>query len=176
MRINPCHGCPLREGCEQREEFRQRTRGLGARSVRFRCDKLERALYPGRRIMIGTPRMVGEWEPDLRVQSTAVPATITGFHDDKFTCVIDPGHVRGQIDGDGCEAPPEDKYRFRKYMRAQRIIHFLDEPDMPICEYGRVLRNGVCDFPKGDARTYGCTCKQFAEMAAELSALDGDGG
>lgn len=164
VRINPCHGCPVRDGCEQRDEFRRRVSGCGARSVTFRCEKLTEALRPGRRIMVSTPyldirRDFGDWQ----MAHKAVPATITGSGDGKFTCTIDPGHVQGGINNDGDEdAANVDKYRFRKSMRAQRIIVFLDDqPDMPICKNGRVQRAGACDAPDG-----GCYCEHEKENEA----------
>lgn len=167
-RINPCHGCPAREGCEQRDEFRRRIAGIGARSVTFRCERLNAALRPGRRIVIGTPVMVDHssyCEPNFRIRQTAVPATITRSHDGKFTCVIDPGHVRGRLDLYENDEPEDiEKYRFRKYLRAQQIIRFLDEPDMPVCRNGRVQRDGTCDAPDG-----GCYCAEEAQLAQALA-------
>lgn len=163
VRINPCHGCPLREGCEQRDEFRRRVHGLGLRSATFRCAKLDEALRPGRRIMVPTPRARDRgngYEMDIRVEKVAVPATVTGAHDGEFTCVIDPGHIYGRLSYDGEEIPPDDKYRFRRKQRASRIIRFLDEPDMPLCKTGaRVLRDGTCDRPDD----WPCYCALAAE-------------
>lgn len=176
VRINPCHGCPLREGCEQRTEFRRRVSGLGLRSATFRCGRLDEALRPGRRIMISTPYMEDRssyWEPDYRVRHKAVPATITGAHDGTFTCTIDPGHVVGKIDCDGAaDEESVEKYRFRRRMRAQRIIRFLDEPDQPICRNGRVQRDGKCDSPREErdklgAQDGGCYCANEVALAAE---------
>lgn len=165
-RLNPCHGCPVRAGCEQREVFRAKARGLGARSITFRCPRLDKELRQGRRILVMTPRMKEHvrstaYEPDFRVEMVAVPATITGSHDGEFTCVIDPGHVYGRLNGNLEESPPDDKYRFRRKMRAARIIRFLDEPDMEVCKNGaRVMRGGVCDRLPDEA----CYCKQFDEV------------
>lgn len=168
VRINPCHGCPLREGCEQRDEFRRRVRGLGLRSATFRCQKLDDALRQGRRIMVATPRIRdcgSGYYPDHRVEMVAVPATITGSRDGEFTCVIDPGHVYGQMSYEGDEIPPDEKYRFRRKQRASRIIRFLDEPDMEVCkDGGRVQRNGACDRPPGEI----CYCEQTASLLAEI--------
>jgi len=167
-RINPCHGCPVRDGCEQRDEFRRRVSGCGARSVTFRCERLTEALRPGRRVMISTPYVdVRSDYDDWRMAQKAVPATISGSHEDKFTCTIDPGHVQGGLNNDGEEDPASlDKYRFRKRMRAQRIIRFLDEPDMPVCKNGRVQRGGACDAPDG-----GCYCENEKAVEA-LAASD----
>jgi len=115
--------------------------------------------------MVSTPHMhvaSNSWEyDDWSVRHKAVPATIAGSYDGQFTCVIDPGHVSGRIDGDGNESDADvEKYRFRRTMRAHRIIRFLDEPDMPVCKNGRVQRAGTCDAPDG-----GCYCAQEAEEA-----------
>jgi hypothetical protein len=148
VRINPCHGCPLREGCDQRDEFRRKVRGLGLRSATFRCQRLDDGLRKGRRIMISTPQMRdrgSSYNPDYCVEMVAVPATITSSYDGMFTCVIDPGHVYGRVFEDAPAGEDVDKYRFRRRMKAQRIIKFLDEPDMALCDTGRVVRNGQCD-------------------------------
>lgn len=165
VRINPCHGCPAREGCKQREEFRRRVSGLGLRSATFRCDRLAAELRRGRRVLVPTPcpKATGRYYDGdgWTVQMVAVPATITNSHDGWFSCVIDPGRVYGGINGD--ETENTDKYRFRRRMRAARIVRFLDEPDRAFCEVGArlLLPSGECDRPLGEW----CECKQFAEVA-----------
>jgi len=166
-RINPCHGCPLREGCDLRETFRERTRLLGdvARSVTFRCKKLADALRPGRRVLVPTPRPKEgpySWggDPDIQIESVAVPATITGSHDNTFSCVIDEGNVFGRWSYEaGGQQAPDERFRFRKSMRHTRVVRFLDEPDRRLCEMGkRVMKaDGTCDKPDD----WPCYCKDF---------------
>lgn len=169
VRIEPCHGCKLRVGCEQIVEFKSKASGIGARTVRFDCPKLLAEMRPGRRIMVATPRARGcghPYGPDMRIENVAVPATIlrtSGFH--QFSCVIDPGHVYGRLTHDGFELPDE-KYRFRRRMNHQRILRFLDEPDREICQFGNPIipATGTCDrAPDGGE----CICK-------EPTALTGD--
>jgi hypothetical protein len=166
MRIAPCHGCPVGKGCERREELRAKVRGIGARSVTFRCDKLDAELRPGRRIMISTPRMWdrgNRHETDFRVEGVAVPATIVASHDGEFSCVIDRGHVHGGLGADGEPEPPKDRYRFRRLMRASRIIRFLDEPNREVCKQGRVLLpDRTCDRPEDET----CYCAAHAAPAS----------
>ena len=161
VRINPCHGCPLREGCDQRDEFRKRVSGLGLRSATFRCAKLAEALRPGRRVMVPTPEMrvqqVYPGDFDCRIEMVAVPATVTASDDaGGFSGVIDPGHVYGRPEEvTGEPSAPADKYRFRKKMRSARIIRILDEPDRKICEQGRVMVGDQCDKPADEI----CHCE-----------------
>lgn len=183
VRINPCFGCPLREGCEQRDEFRKRVAGLGLRSATFRCQKLTDALRPGRRIMVTTPAIkvtsIG-WGGDpinFHVDHLAVPATIVSADDCTFVCVIDPNHVYG-ASVDLMDAEPGDadleKYRFRKRQHARRIVRFLDEPDLPLCWHKRIQRDGKCDCPAETKDQWGgtnggCYCAQEAKLMRELA-------
>ncbi len=164
MRINPCHGCPVRDGCALRDEFRQRARGIGARSVTFHCPRLAEEFRPGRRVLVPTPRLkdMGScYEPDYRVEMVAVPATVTGYRNAEFSCVIDPGHVYGNLDEDGERGAADDKFRFRRAMRVQRVVRFLDEPDRARCKHGRVaLPDGDCDKPPGED----CYCETERSM------------
>jgi hypothetical protein len=57
VRINPCHGCPLKKGCDLYDEFRQRAAGIGARSVTFRCQRVVEKIRPGTRITMSMPWM-----------------------------------------------------------------------------------------------------------------------
>lgn len=169
VRINPCHGCPLREGCEQRDEFRRKVSGLGLRSATFRCQRLDDGLRKGRRVMITTPKMRDRgslWEPHYTTEHVPVPATITGSHDGMFTCVIDPGRVYGSVVDGEASTDGADKYRFRRRMRAQRIIRFLDEPDMAVCDLGRPMRGDQCDRTSDEP----CYCAEQAAIAKEFAA------
>jgi len=150
--LKPCTGCPLREGCEQRNEFRRRVSGLGLRSATFNCDRLKDAIAPGTRVLVSHPIAVdagGTWYngPEIRIIRADLPATITNSDRDKFSCVIDRDSLLEAIEdhgGDGAENA--DTYRFRKTMGARRIIRFLDEPRRRICGCGNaVLPSGDCD-------------------------------
>lgn len=158
MRIEPCHGCPIRDGCETREIFRKKARGMGAVSVRFRCSVLAAALRRGRRITLSMPfekEASGSWgaDPDWRIVKHAVAATITGQDSSgtKFRAVVDPGQG------------VEDRFRFLRYRRHTRIIRFLDEPDMGFCINGELLRDGKCDT----SHNY-CICNENAALAGGL--------
>lgn len=71
--LKPCTGCPLRDGCEQRDDFRKRVRGLGLRSATFNCDRLKAAIAPGIGVLL-RELYYGAY-PHLRPQS-AVSAGI----------------------------------------------------------------------------------------------------
>lgn len=169
MRIKPCHGCPFREGCELRDEFRARARGVGASSITFRCGRLADLLRPGSRVVItapviGTTYGYDEKEHEVCVDRLQVKATVTKLDGQgRFACVVDPGQL---IDEEG--EPVADKYRFRKLAPVSRIKRLLDEPAFPICEGGNVVRDDKCDTREsGD-----CWCprsqqgEKFARMIA----------
>lgn len=164
--IAPCHDCPLKQGCEQRDVFRQRAKGLNAASIKFRCDRLAAELRPGRRIELADAVVAISWGSgnysydDGGPIRKDVPATITGARGTKFTCVIDPGHVSDNPDDHNEGARDTSALRFRRYQRHARIRRFLDEPDAALCENGRVMRGDDCDRPK-DAP---CYCKQSPEF------------
>ncbi len=156
-RLYPCHGCPLRNGCEKRDEFRQRANGVGAVTIKFRCNKLLDEMRPGRRISIETPRIVASPYCDdetVRSGSYVVSATITTRTGYKFTCVVDPGQPGTEIE------PERPLIRFRKTMGHHRIKAFKAEPDATLCEFERVQRDGVCDSPKPteSQQSGGCYC------------------
>lgn len=159
VHIRPCNGCPLREGCEQRDDFRKRMAGVDAVSVRFRCAKLKEAMRPGRRIeilaVVGIDRSNWEGEALRRV----VPATITASDGERFACVIDPEHVSSDP-GDHADNVNLAKVRFRKTQRHSRIRRFLDEPNARLCENGNVQRTTGCD------NSDHCFCMQMKEWAA----------
>jgi len=167
--IKPCTGCPLRAGCEQRDEYRRRVAGLGLRSATFNCDRLKEAIAPGTRVVISHPITVESggdyYGPQFDIIREDLPATITGSGVDEFSCVIDRDALVAAIElqeGEGLDKV--DTYRFRKTMKARRIVRFLDEPKRRTCDGGRwVLPNGCCDKrPDED-----CFCehtKKRAEM------------
>ncbi len=150
--LKPCTGCPLREGCEQRNAFRKLVSGLGLRSATFNCDRLKSAIAPGTRILVSHPIRVETGRsyyegPQYEIIREDLPATIIHSGRDDFSCVIDRDALRTAIeDNGGEEAEPIDTYRFRRTMNARRIVGFLDEPKRRICGCGNaVLPNGDCD-------------------------------
>lgn len=150
MRINPCHGCPLRNGCEQREVFRRKAKRTGARSISFSCPILSRAVSVGARIVINAKRP-DDGEYGMELVNVAVEATITHVAaNHTFACTID----RGQ--------GIEDQYRFRKFQKHIRIVEFLDQPRGLVCQSGNVRNaEGVCDGKNG-----ACWCKDaFGALA-----------
>jgi hypothetical protein len=168
--IKPCRGCPLREGCVQRDNFRARARATqGAVSVTFRCDLLAEALRPGRRVVIRTPTREAVYSYDGGeydgVHHKEVKATIAASRLGTFACVVD----HGEIDDEEIFESVRDQslIRFRKRMLHSRIIRFLDEPDWPVCGHGRVMAGGGCDRPDGTE----CYCEQDAAMTAEMERM-----
>lgn len=156
VRLNPCFGCPLRQGCELRDEWRAKVNGLGLSSATFKCPRLSDAIRPGRRITVELPRIVAvgnyELEEEARRGSVEATATVLGFDGLHFTCVLDPDQAAFD------EAPPvhdPDKARFLKRRRYSRIKRFLDEPDLRLCPGGNVLRNDHCDTSIGR-----CNCSE----------------
>lgn len=150
--LKPCTGCPLRHGCEQREDFRRRVRGLGLRSATFNCEKLAGALQLGTRVVIRHPIAV-EYDTgygsfgEYKIVHVEVPATITGNGRAEFSCVVDRDALLASTrerDGDDSKI---DIYRFRKTMPARRIVRFLNEPRRRLCtQCGNAkLPNGTCD-------------------------------
>lgn len=151
-RIVPCYRCPLREGCQQRDIYRQKAAGIGAVSIRFKCPVLAARLAPGTRIKI--PHPVGVLEYDCYAGEHEVfkkydlPATITTSDGYNFAAIIDVD----QTDEDGQPV----KNRFRRKMPAYRIAEFLDEPPRKFCELGNLLLpDGKCDNSDGE-----CYCKK----------------
>lgn len=147
VRLEPCHGCPLRAGCEQREQFRKRVAGLGLRSARFRCEKLAKEMRPGRRIVTLHPveenhSHASDYEPDIRMVQHEALATIYTTRNDRFSCIIDAGQFE----------LAEDRFRFRKARRHTRIVRFLDEPDRPLCHQDHIMVDGKCDTLDGECK------------------------
>ncbi len=170
--IKPCRGCPLREGCTDREELRRKACGIGAQSVRFACAKLASQVRPGRRITINTP--VARWgsyygEPEHAVSRESVSATIHTVRSDySFGAVVDreameaiaaqPNVVKEQWTSEEIE-----KRRFRRVQPHSRIVMFLDEPDRGRCEAGQIKRaDGSCDMRGG------CECHNIADLMSNL--------
>lgn len=147
VRLNPCFGCPLQEGCDLRPEWRKRVSGLGLRSATFDCPRLAKQLRPGRRIEIAVP--FEKWTdghfdgPQLEIFKAPVSATITYVcRSHHFVCTVDP------------HPDIADKYRFRRRLRHSRIKRFLEEPDARICPaLSHVVREGRCDRPPNQLAT-----------------------
>lgn len=170
MRINPCHACPLRNGCDNREALRKKASGTGARCISYDCDKLDKELRIGRRIMIETVILTPTDNPyyadDVYDRSRRnVKATISarsGYY--RFACVVDPGEITEEDVAEGIDV---NKIRFRKTMRHTRIVRFLDEPDTKMSVCGNVMRDGDCDRQDGGD----CNCYQFSDgTVSDLSA------
>lgn len=150
MRIEPCFGCPMREGCTERDAYRSAASKTGAVAIRYRCTKLEGELRPGRRIVTTVPRLDADRDGELRRRGDhEVQATIVSASGPRFCCVVDPGEPG--IDGQGTDVRPT--VRFRRTMRHTRIRRFLTEPDAKVCKQGRVQRDTGCDFPS-DSHCY----------------------
>lgn len=90
-----------------------------------------------------------------------VPATITSVATGyRFACTVDPiDEVMNTPNGEDA-----NKYRFRRKMRHFRIVRFLDEPDLRICEAGNLIRDGVCDR-KDAVPGEKCACQFMSEVA-----------
>jgi len=154
--LRPCTGCPLRSGCEQRDEFRKRVSGLGLRSATFNCSRLKAALEPGTRIVVRHPIKVAGggdhyYSPEYDIVRVELPATITSSDRDDFSCVIDRDALVAAVEEN--EADPEkiDVYRFRKTMKHSRIVRFLDEPRRALSACGRPkLPGGQCDLREAE--------------------------
>lgn len=76
-----------------------------------------------------------------------LPATITSSDREEFSCVIDRDALLAAIEHEeGEDAAKVDTFRFRKTMKARRIVRFIDEPKRRICGCGNVaLPGGGCD-------------------------------
>ena len=156
VRITPCYRCPLRDGCQQREIYRQKASGTGAVSIRFKCKILADRLIPGVRVKIPHPVGMTGYDPyggeHTFFRSFPLPATILSSDGYNFSAVID----KDQTDEEGEPL----KNRFRRKMPAYRIVEFLDEPPRKICEQGNMLlEDGTCDTSSG------CGCKAWYNLA-----------
>lgn len=147
VRINPCFGCPIKDGCKLRDDFRKRVAGLGLRSATFRCAQLAAALEIGTRIVIKAPfRSISDGYGEYDIAYEEVPATITSSDGNSFACIIDrDAMVENLANYEDSETDP-DKVRFRRTMRHSRILRFLNEPKRAFCESGNpLLPGGGCD-------------------------------
>lgn len=164
VRINPCFGCPLRSGCDQREDFAKRVRGLGLRSATFNCAKLTGALSVGTRIEIAAPiRDYGtSMDPgyEFAITRVVLPATIHSTDGSRFACVIDREAMQAAMDRHSDGETSVDAVRFRRTMRHSRIVRFLDEPRRKLCEFGNVITpDGKCDSRNSEC---GCSLARAA--------------
>ena len=145
-RINPCFGCKLSVGCEIRDEWSSKISRLGFRSVTFDCDKLQKELRLGRRIMVSTPH-------------GALKATITGYGRAEYSCIVDPGQIGEEETLEGVDA---NIVRFRRTRHARTIVRFLDEPDAVLCSNGNPFTaSGICDTRDDECR---CMNDAYNEM------------
>lgn len=164
VHIKPCHGCPLRTGCQLRNEFRSKVHGLGLRSASFACPILDEKLQPGTRIEIGVP-IFGPDQYDESYHFTGrhkVKATILSSKNGSFSCVVDPEHQEFMVENGGDIRNP-GLIRFRKTQKHHRIIRWLDEPKRERCEVGSIkLPDGTCDVPNGEQ----CACQWNKEAVA----------
>jgi hypothetical protein len=166
MRLNPCHACPLRKGCENLDQLKKKASGTGARSISYDCAKLDKEMRIGRRILIETVILTPTDNPyyggDVYDRSRRnVKATITarsGYY--RFACIVDPGQITEE---DVAEGVDTNKIRFRKTMRHTRIMGFMDEPDAEISMCGNVKRDGKCE--RQDGRE--CDCYQFTDGSVD---------
>src|SRR5574341_1685609 len=161
MRIKPCHGCPLRKDCEQVKDFQQRARGLGAISVSFRCERLKERLPPGTRIMMSMPvkrDVLDSYEPEYQIIHVSMPATVLS--------ISERGTFNAVMDRD--DRITEDRFRWRKTGPISRIKAILDEPQVPLCEFGVLQINGECDR-KG--MNGGCLCRNMDDIDRKSTRL-----
>lgn len=158
VRLNPCFGCPLKDGCPDRDDWRRKVSGLGLASARFRCKRLADQVRLGRRIVITAP-VFGEGDyGEYDMARQPVHATISSVYPDhRFSAIVD----RGQIEDMVLPGTDPNQVRFRKRMRHSRIVQFLDEPDGTFCKLGSLKAGDECDQRDGQ-----CGCKQEKEWAA----------
>ncbi len=167
VRINPCFGCPLSKGCEQKSDYKRRVSGLGLRSATFRCAKLSEALSAGTRIEIAAP--VRDYTQsdgvEFEIIRALVPATIIASKGHEFACIVDREPLLRAMRNRGDLETDVDKVRFRKYMRHARIVRFLDEPKAKLCDYGNpILADGRHDVREGQCD---CSALSYGLEAAE---------
>ncbi len=161
VRINPCYGCPIREGCEQKAEYRRRVSGLGLRSATFRCERLKTRIKPGTRIVVSMPIFGPSKysDQDVFCGRREVNATIHSSDGMHFACVVDKSEIDDMEDsGQIAESADRDRIRFRKTMRHSRIVRFLDEPPWRVCEFGAVVS------PFGSCGNSHCSCREYGKL------------
>lgn len=153
MRINPCHGCRFKSGCGIYEGFRKSAAGTGARSITFRCERVQKMLPPGTRVMLPMAYRDEDgngWGP--QVVRTTMPATVLRTYDDaRFHAVMDKD-----------ELIEEDRFRWRKKMHIRRIAGILDDPPVAICKNGNPQIEGECQFRQDGS----CFCAEQDVLAA----------
>ena len=174
VRINPCFGCPLSKGCEQKSDYKRRVSGLGLRSATFRCAKLSESLSAGTRIEIAAPvrdytergsRGFGDYGFEFEIIRVWVPATIVASKNHEFACIVDREPLLRAMRNHGDVETDVDKVRFRKYMRHARIVRFLDEPKAKLCAHGNpILADGRHDVREGQCD---CSTLSYGLEAAE---------
>ncbi len=168
VRINPCFGCPLRKGCEQKQEFSKRVAGLGLRSATFDCSRLSEALSFGSRIVVKMPTFgPDEYEGTVFNGHREVNATIHSSDGNRFACVVDKADIDLMVEDEVlAESADPAKIRHRKTMRHTRIVRFLDEPKWTKCE-----SHGLVS-PSGDCAERECYCANdpLTKKHAELNA------
>lgn len=170
VRINPCFGCPLSKGCEQKFDYKRRVSGLGLRSATFKCAKLSEALSAGTRIEIAAPvrdytQSDGDFGFEFKIIRAWVPATIVASKGHEFACIVDREPLLRAMRNRGDVETDVDKVRFRKYMRHARIVRFLDEPKAKLCAYGNpILADGRHDVREGQCD---CSALSYGLEAAE---------
>jgi len=171
VRINPCFGCPLRDGCELKREYSQKVRGLGLRSATFNCPILLSKMVRGARIVVTMPEIGPTMYGDSEVQCgrrevRATIHTVNGLH---FACVVDRADVLAMKDDEVlAESADPERIRFRKTMRHSRIVRFLDEPLRRVCEFGNVVDDGGCHLRPGEGAV--CHCKEAADATKAMVA------
>ncbi len=164
VRINPCFGCPLRDGCEQKAVFSARVRGLGLRSATFTCSRLSAAIAPGRRIVVTMPTFsCNSYDNEVTSGRREVKATIHASHGNEFACVVDQADIDEMVEDEVvAENADPNKIRWRKTMRHSRIVRFLDEPNWTHRDCGNLVSpDGACHTRDGH-----CFCKQYGDLAA----------
>lgn len=164
VRINPCYGCPVKDGCEQRAVYRKRVSGLGLRSATFRCERLKERIKPGTRIVVTMPTLRWSEYGDTNIfcGRREVKATIHSSDGMHFACVIDKSEIDDMADrGEVSESADPERIRYRKTMRHSRIVRFLDEEPWRVCEFGAVVS------PSGSCGNSHCSCQEYGKPIPE---------
>ena len=180
--IAPCTRCPLKQGCELRDEFRARVRGLGASSVRFKCSRLAAEIRIGRRVIIRATILEecsysdgDEYGSIIRHYEVAATVT-TAYPDYSFAATIDQGALESSMGGERDnwfeDVPTEqvNKRRFRRKQKHIRIVRFLNEPDRQFCSAYKILLlpDGSCDHhPNGECCRNASRLLDDADMWAQ---------
>lgn len=168
VRINPCYGCPIKEGCEQKAEYRRRVSGLGLRSATFRCERLKTRILPGTRIVVSMPIFGPSKysDQDVFCGRREVNATIHSSDGMHFACVVDKSEIDDMAEREELsESADRDRIRYRKTRRHSRIIRFLDEEPWRVCEFGGVVS------PTGECANAHCSCQEVSTLVREIQAV-----